>query len=684
MRRRSRYACVPCRQRKRKCDGRLPCSTCTGYGYDCQYRGQSGTDNAHSINGHGNDDYQAEAAPVTTPRWKVTVASPPADPLSSSISPASKKVRLSTDDDTGREEGSSSTPSVRRASSGQHESSSSALPPQQGILEPTKFRYMGRHSAIAFPRWLGLQLQTPTPPRLHSFAYNIGTRKEPGYGVHRRLLDLLSWQEARDLITFYNSTIHPVFGFLDSQTLLHRAQLYWTGTDSSQTPEMEAVIGGVIALASLFSDALSEEREAAIASHAKEVLEDSMVTRFPTIDRIAGWILRTLYIRSTSRPHMAWLYSCNTMHLVEATGLHRKTETVTLTTNDGGNNKRTQEKGGGGVGRNILDNSSSSDIRERTAIVARCLHVIISYEYDRSIVNVIPESHSNIIPRENDYTLQLYNLIRTVPTSDGATRASSTPQMKIDIETRRAELVEALEKLVATHVEHDFLVLTKADLCFCLYRRLRLLDLSVSHLRLQPAIDLGVDALDAARRLVFHTEHQPWWNVVGTVFQCICVFLAIDHPESLLRVPDAMLTLQQITAKFNTHLAREALDTARMLARSSAEKKNKELNILWQIEGVEPRLTNPVDADPCQSNNNAINPEIQLSQQPQHQQLQQPQLHHPSHQQLQQLQYPPQPHNRPPSRMQPPQWATFDITDWNEFLQQPPSLTPFGDVNAWL
>lgn len=39
-RKRSRLACKPCRERKRKCDGRDPCSTCTQWGYDCYFSTQ--------------------------------------------------------------------------------------------------------------------------------------------------------------------------------------------------------------------------------------------------------------------------------------------------------------------------------------------------------------------------------------------------------------------------------------------------------------------------------------------------------------------------------------------------------------------------------------------------------------------------------------------------------------------
>ncbi|KAL4889081.1 hypothetical protein BDV59DRAFT_210518 [Aspergillus ambiguus] len=36
-RKRSRVACEPCREQKRKCNGDIPCYTCTNWGYDCHY-----------------------------------------------------------------------------------------------------------------------------------------------------------------------------------------------------------------------------------------------------------------------------------------------------------------------------------------------------------------------------------------------------------------------------------------------------------------------------------------------------------------------------------------------------------------------------------------------------------------------------------------------------------------------
>ncbi|KAL1998385.1 hypothetical protein VTN02DRAFT_6294 [Thermoascus thermophilus] len=509
MRQRSRQACVPCRQRKRKCDGTLPCSTCTGYGYDCQYK---------------NDEGQRSASKRSASD-------------SSTQLPAAKAPRLA-------------------SGSNSHDPEQGTVPPlQHGILEPSKFRYMSRHSSVAFPRCLGLDLQSANPPRLHSFAYHTGIRSEPGFHVSFQLVEFISWDRVRGLVDIYASTVHPVFGFLDMDRLRQKCEAHWHG--KPQGPGLEAVISGVMGLASLFSGLLSEEQETRIVLHAKELLEDPYCSRFPSIEQVAAWILRTIYIRATTRPHVAWLCSCVTMHLVEATGLHRETEGVVLVTD-----------------RKTGPAQETSVIRERVAPVARCLNVMISYDYGRSIVDVGPIFQKQMEPRAGDFTLQLCELVRAVPLDD----------TNRDSVTRRADLLQALDNLVATHTDHDFLTLARTELCFCIYRRLRLLDQCLRQEQLEKVITVGMSALPAARRLI--AQKHPWWNVIGPVFQFVCVLLAIDTTEGLANIPKAMEALEMIAQNLNTHLANEAVHTARLLVRASVEKKRKGIAILEGIGGV--------------------------------------------------------------------------------------------------
>ncbi|MBE3049542.1 Zn(II)2Cys6 transcription factor, partial [Candidatus Bathyarchaeota archaeon] len=41
-RKRSKLACEPCRELKRKCDGSSPCATCLRFEYDCTFQGVTG------------------------------------------------------------------------------------------------------------------------------------------------------------------------------------------------------------------------------------------------------------------------------------------------------------------------------------------------------------------------------------------------------------------------------------------------------------------------------------------------------------------------------------------------------------------------------------------------------------------------------------------------------------------
>lgn len=424
---------------------------------------------------------------------------------------------------------------------------------------PSKCRYIGRHSAVAFPQWLGKNLQSRSPPRIHSFAYNTGIRKELPYSVSFHIQDYITWAEVHDSLDIYTTVIDPVFGFVDIEELRRKSHDHWNGKD--QGCNFEALISGVIGLASLFSEVLCEGRELRVIQHAKDILDDPFVARYPRLATIQAWILRVIYIRSTSRPGTAWMYSCIMMHLCEAIGVYKEREALE------------------GIDGNY-SLAQFRDICARVMMVARCLHFIISYEHGRSKVDVGPILEHNIIKRrETDMTLQLHALVDTLP-SDDTTIISNQ-----DHPTRRQELTTALTSLISTPTTHEFLSLIKADLCFCIYRRLRLLDLGIKQEQLTQIVQAGKTALPASRILIL--RNHPWWNTVGTVFQFICVLLAIDSSESLATIPEAMETLATIAKHLKTHLADEALGTARVLVMSMTEKKRREAAVLEKTTNPE-------------------------------------------------------------------------------------------------
>lgn len=534
MRQRSRYACLPCRQRKRKCDGKYPCSTCTGYGYDCQYKAATASPNT-----------------VLSPLPQGTKRKSPGGDVDERPYIAQKQTTRT----------SSSASSLGRA--GEKQLKEEQRPSTNGFLVPSKSRFIGRHSSTAFPQWVGMKLQSACPPRVHSFAYNSGVRSELSYAVTFKLHEYLTWAEVHDSINVYEAVIHPVFGFIDMDTLRRRSHEHWhdssksnpqgSSASSSANANFEALISGVVALASLFSQVLCEARELRIVQHAKDILDDPAVARFPTLDTMSAWILRTLYTRSTSRPGITWQYSCTMMHLCENIGASREPASEKHTT---------------------TALHAARDLRARLAIVARCLHVFISYEHGRSCVEIGPIPEHNVIARQGDLTMQFNALVSMLPSDTSTSSTSSRDQ-------RHDELCAALGELLATPTDHDFLTLIRADLCFCVYRRLRLLELGLKPEQLEQVMAVGRQALPAARSLVL--QNHPWWNIVGSVFQFLCVLLAIDSSESLAALPETLETLETITKHLQTHLANEALGTAKLLLRAMKEKKRKEADLLERI-----------------------------------------------------------------------------------------------------
>jgi hypothetical protein len=120
--------------------------------------------------------------------------------------------------------------------------------------------------------------------------------------------------------------------------------------------------------------------------------------------------------------------------------------------------------------------------------------------------------------------------------------------------------------------------LSKADLCLCLYRHHRLSKLVIEKEDILLIIGIGIAASEAAKTLV--EKNHYWWNVLGTVFQFLCVLLAMDSTESLSKVSGALATLETIVRLLGTHIADEALSTAKLLLRDSMKKKRRDASLL--------------------------------------------------------------------------------------------------------
>ena len=123
-----------------------------------------------------------------------------------------------------------------------------------------------------------------------------------------------------------------------------------------------------------------------------------------------------------------------------------------------------------------------------------------------------------------------------------------------------------------------FITLLKADLAFSIYRRLWLMSLTDAKDRSDLVIGLGKAALAASEKLL--ESRTPWWNVIGSPFQFLCVVLAMGTPKSLANVPEIMAHLHRIGRTYDTHMVKEAYNQAAALVKASKQRKEKELEAL--------------------------------------------------------------------------------------------------------
>lgn len=517
---RVRKACLPCRQRKRKCDSGFPCGMCTSYGYNCQY-----------------DDVDG--------------------PLSFYEKRPSPKQ--------------STSPSTIQKKEVERPSMLSPCSSERGIFDPSKSRYMSLHSAVAFPRYLGLELQSVNPPHLHSFAWNCGIRPEENSTSHPDLANIISKDDCNRFTDVYFEVVHPMFDIIDPSQFRQSLDSYWGG--ARNVSAFDAVIGGVVALGSFFSRNFGHARELDIVQYAKDILEDPTFSSQPSIEQISAWVLRSIYLRATARPHVAWLASCMTMHLVEATALHHEVDKVELATrNDAPLPPRA---------------NSVCERARRLFWCAWCINTIISYEYGRSCVTLNKISCKLLKESTKNYTAEMVELARMIPT----TSQCSDPASQV------AALIEAIDRVYKAADVHPFLSLTKADLCHSFYRRLRLLNHVLDRSVVLQIINIGTSALSAAEDLV--RKNHTWWNVLSTVFHYFCVLLAIDSPDSLSNVAAAKSIFDSIVKILDTHIAKEAQATAKLLLRDSMKKKKREIAHLEiaDKEGPAPNTNYSPDID---------------------------------------------------------------------------------------
>ena len=538
IRQRARRACGPCRKRKVKCNGLYPCDICEGYGYECDYS--------------------------TEPRKR------PKRSISEDESRGPATLTSSASNDEGLEKTTYHTESSERISD-EHSDNRQAFVlvelsdekdvalPARTVADPLVSRFTTSYSAIAIPRDLGQYLNLSDAPRLHCYAWNTGMREEQSPNLGKRIFDLISVEDALKYTSIYFDNIHPLVAFLDRS---HCTKFCIAAWEVKQMPaDFEATICGVIALGSLFSsDSVPWSLETHVATRARALLEMNISTPLSrlSVKSVIAWLLWALYSRCTTRPHIAWIATCNAMHLAEAIGIHQEFGNMDLI------RKRPREIA-----------LQETAYRRKTFWAAFSLNRLFSLEYGRSPVHLDSIRCSPIEPDEQSYvTLEFVQLCELLPTN------KHDPKKVIE---EQESLCLALQRLADHTTQRVPFSLLRADVCFSIYRKMRFLRMPMVRPQIEIIIRIIRAGLLEAKTL--SCTLSKWWNVLSVVFHSICVLIALDTAASLGMLRNAMETLRSVTDAYNTHLAREALHTAERLVRGYHTKKSEET--MWVGQALE-------------------------------------------------------------------------------------------------
>ncbi|KAM3548651.1 hypothetical protein ARSEF4850_009294 [Beauveria asiatica] len=532
-RRRVYAACSECRRRRRKCDGSQPCAQCQAYGYACVYDAENFSSPAQSSSEAAAAVLPSQPLPLQ-PRQRAdaTPTAPPPPPP----------------------------------------------PPSAIIISRERGRFISAHSAVALPLLVGQELAITQPPlRLHSYAWNLGIRPEPrGTPPPSSLADYLTLAECQTLCAVYFSAVHPLFAFLHPETFTRRLARGWSGggaggaagatvaatTLDTGQPNFAAVVALVAVLGSVFSPT-PHAREQDIKRHGLAILDGALSTPVAPVDMdtVAGWILRALYMRLTTRPAISAMATHAAMHMAEMIGLHREM----------------QDPGTSSSSSSSSSSSFSDDeleTRRRCFCVARFLNLLLTTEYGLSAVS--PRHATCLAPARvpGAHIDALYTMSNVLHDAEAAAAATRAGGLDSD------EFADLFLRLRDMPRDDDVVALFAADVCLCLLRRFSASSLSASKpgARIAAAsVAVLRRALDAAAALL--AAGRAWWNMLSVPFQSVCVCVLVDGMGLLELLPPAMELLRGMADRFESHMAREALATARQVIAASRGRTDAKLAI---------------------------------------------------------------------------------------------------------
>ena len=527
-RQRLSIACDSCRERKRKCDGSRPCSMCVGYGYECSYRSTPRT----RRNQRGASQSETSARGGSPPSSAQTPTRHP----DNQTQPGQLQVR-------------------RPEQAGPSQEHNQDLPLSEQNGQPSYLRSVESNSGAAFVRLLTTTLenssQSSSPLRMLAWNLFLGERQvgDVSSPQAKSILDLLNKPEIDALVDTYFRKFHPCYGFVDRRIVSGVVSRDWFRKPVASD---EALVCGIAAIGSLFSNQQDLAKEHSLATLAKRLLDPSIAGP-PSLYLATAWLLRTVYLRLTAKPEEAWSASCTTLHVIDAAESMSSSSNTTP--------PQAQE---------------SPNMRRSLIGVAQHLNIWLSYDLGRSRV-VLPNLVAfPLTARPGEYTVELLGLLPYSEVLD--------PNNKLSSDSLLTTLVEVLGR---THTEPPS-ILAQCNLALCIYRRLH-----SSGLKIAESVRTK---LFAQMRKSIHAVHSaiaqqlPWHHVANIPFQILCMLLFIDTAQSFELIGVALACIVAVNDASHTEATREAATAAYTLLQLHRQRREAEIQNHTNMLGLYPSL----------------------------------------------------------------------------------------------
>lgn len=362
--------------------------------------------------------------------------------------------------------------------------------------------------------------------------------------VHRR--SMMMYLET------YENVMHPIYRFINVDEIAHLIDSNH-GQDQRHGMLLDAIMCGIAAIGSLFSDTKDMALETALEQNVRAILDAHAEDEHHLPEAACAWLLRTLYLRASKVPHACWHASCIVMHACERARLHVE-ETVSLMKNTGTSP--------------VLD-------PRRTYHVAKLLNTWISFELGRTHVSLARASTmlpdmSDVGSESSTTMLHLFDLSLNL-------EPSATPSHE--------RLLDILQEVVDVPCPSPVVVLSQAMVVLSIVRRLRFgLGLQLSTDTTALILAIGQKGM-ACTNEILNTNAGPWWHLATLPYQVLCTVMALNTRKALTLVPTVMDTIRNAHSRYPTQMMDRILKRSLALVQALHKHKLDDARLLSKALG---------------------------------------------------------------------------------------------------